>query len=247
MNQPVATARTLRYSAAVGSVSAILNAILLEIGSLLWQVTLVTTFASISLLVVHAWTSRDPRPWTPRRGTGVAAGVVGMTAALVSGALTVLALSSLPPDEEGLRRTCTFPAAHRGSPALSDGERVTRTYVETNEEYVRKRLFDVRPTAQAEEVQQVACLRMITGGAMRRTCEYGDRFGVFTRPVTLYQGVWQLEVYEARTGRRLAVRDLTGDSTSGCPSSALVPFGGSPAAIYAEPSLAAVLDAVKTG
>lgn len=64
----------------------------------------------------------------------------------------------------------------------------------------------------ARSVQLVACVSEVRLGSLVRTCQYPPAPGMpVGRTLNLFAVVYRLTVVEARTGRRLAAVDLTGD------------------------------------
>ncbi|WP_394619176.1 hypothetical protein JNUCC0626_08785 [Lentzea sp. JNUCC 0626] len=149
------------------------------------------------------------------------------TAVVLTGILAAIgyhALRSPAPDDEDLLRTCVTAAAHPGAAALS-GEPVTRTFANTTGVYEHRPALDLSPTTDPADVQQVACLRRTRSGVQLNTCRYGNVSGVEAVRTKLYQGGWELTVYEVRTGRRIAVRALAGTADSTCPPTTILRGG----------------------
>lgn len=96
------------------------------------------------------------------------------------------------------------------------------------------------------EVQQVACVRRIGWGEKLNTCRYGEMPGSSAYETSLYQGTWEVDVREARTGRTIATRTLDGETDSTCPSVAFVRNGEAPKDEHTRPSASDVRAALHT-
>ncbi|KJK43831.1 hypothetical protein UK23_31535 [Lentzea aerocolonigenes] len=168
--------------------------------------------------------------------------VVAAVVSVVSGLAISYALTGPSLHDEDLLRTCTTGEAHSKAAALSTGEPATRTFADTTGVYAHRPALDQLPVADPAQVQLVACLRRTGSGAELNTCNYGNASRVVSARTTLHQGSWELTVYEARTGRRIVVRELAGTTDSTCPGSTIL--RGGEAADYTEPAHADIRAAI---
>ncbi|MBK1787196.1 hypothetical protein [Prauserella cavernicola] len=173
------------------------------------------------------------RRWSRRRLVGLAS--YGLVAALVVvsgwpvGTYVVLG----PPLEKlDFADTCADGGGgHRRAAAHSGDTHPIAAFLDYGGGFVSRADASFPPgtaldteSADLSVVQLVACATAI--GVVSSTplgeCSYG------TVTDRLYQGSYRLDVFEARTGRKVVSSQLAGSTTEGCPSLRTVPRGTSP-------------------
>lgn len=169
-------------------------------------------FVSGALLCLMFHLKRPRRPVVK-----VIAALVGTTTLVLGGLSASYAVLGLPLNAEDLERTCTGRTPHPRSAPLG-GDRVTRVFLDAGTGLSHLGDYDVRPVETGlAAVQQVACMRRIGSRDKLNSCSYGLLDQVYYT-VNLYQGIWEMDVREARTGRTLAVVHVDGDTGTTCPS-----------------------------
>ncbi|MEU3645092.1 hypothetical protein AB0E59_17045 [Lentzea sp. NPDC034063] len=221
------------------SLSVVPVVIAVAAGSRLWPFYLFVTFILISLMLLY----RLLRGSSWSRAGATFAAAAGMTTVVLGALLVSYAIRGLPVNEADLARACTERTSHPGSAPLSADRRVTRVLMKTRDGFSHRPDFDLQPVEREWDlstVQQVACLTRIGSNGLLTPCPYGYVPEAVAVTTTLYQGRWELEVREARTGQTIAIRGVDGSTDATCPSRTDVGAGVTGAIDYTEPSAADV-------
>ena len=238
--------------AVVALVSGMIAGIMAIVGTRLWPIPAFVAAALTSLVIFYARHGRPvrTRPRTVWRRIGTVAAALIVTAAVALGGVVIsYAILGLPLEDDDLALTCTARESLPRTAALSDGQRPTRTFVDSPTGFWHREEYDVLTVddENLSEVQQVACLRRIGWGVQLNTCHYGDMPGVpAAYETSLYQGMWEVDVREARTGRTISTRQLAGETDGTCPSVAFIRNGDAPPDDHTYPSASDVLAALRT-
>lgn len=173
------------------------------------------------------------RSWSRRRLVGLASyGAVAVLLVASGWPMGTYAVLGLPLEKSDFAATCADGGGgHRRAAAHSGETHPIAAFIDYGGGFVfRREASFPRGTSPDTEhadltaVQLVACATAIgfASDTPLTECSYS------TVNDQLYQGLYRLDVFEARTGRKVASSQLAGSTTKDCPSLRTVPRGRPP-------------------